>query len=155
MWANSFASKEQKELLGAKKGKEVADHQNLQQASAVSVNDNSKEKSEVMMWHFSWPQLSVGEGSWKSWSWHPSGVLVDITSSVPVVASSSLGYFLSHQTALCVGDLVFLCYRSNWSHISEGTKALCGRTRLRQVRLKVLQTKRNVLHLYWEVSGKC
>ena len=42
MWANLFASKEQKELLGAKKGKEVADHQNLQQASAVSVNDNSK-----------------------------------------------------------------------------------------------------------------
>ena len=82
-------------------------------------------------------------------------MLVDITSSEPVVASSSLGFFLSQQTVLCVGDLVFLCYRSNLSHTSEETKALCGRTRLRLVGLKVLQTKRNVLHLYGEVSVKC
>ena len=104
-----------------KKGKEVADHQNMQQASAVSVNENSKDKLGGIMQHFLWPQLSGGDAS---------GLLVDITSSEPVVASSSLGYFLSHQTALCVGDLVFVRYRSNVSHISEGTRALCGRTRL-------------------------
>ena len=105
MWANSFARKEQKDLLGAKKAKEVVDHQNLQQASAISLNDKCKATAKLIMWHFSWPQLSGGEGSWKSWSWHPSGVLVDITSSEPIVASSSLGYFLSHQ---CVREFGLL-----------------------------------------------
>ena len=45
--------------------------------------------------------------------------------------------------------------QGQWYIVTQEAQYMWNRQRLRQVRFKVLQTKRNVLHLYGVVSGKC
>ena len=92
-----------------------------------------------------------------------SGVLVDITCSEPVVASSSLGYFLSHQTVSAGGRHVGVMTpgKRSMSHLVEvatHSQLLLGKYYLAQdtsVWSKVSSTLSPERHITCGIASGC